>query len=208
MLSELLFKNNKILKFNSKGETNIKISSTNCETLSRVILMDQNKQMTIELLKKVAKLDIEDFVFKRLKTMENIEEYKFSIIILKVILRDGTSRDVYMKLVRKNRIKESIFCYWCLLYDEKFKGNQEKQYTTITNSVKIIERESEACKNTVSLNVEENQWGVLKYGSDIHLVKFQKFLEQEKENDVISRWKNYLLDDSQDVLFVGIVKDD
>lgn len=169
--------------------------------------MEQNKQMTIELLKKVTKLDIVDFEFKRLKTMENIEEYRFSIIKLQAILRDGTSREVYMKLVRKNRIKESIFCYWCLLYDEKFKGNQEKEYTTITNSVKIIERGSEEYKHTVSLNIEENQWGVLEYGSDIHLVKFQKFLEQEKENTDISRWKRYLPDDSQDVLFVGVVKD-
>lgn len=170
--------------------------------------MEQNKQMTIELLKKVTKLEIEDFEFERLKTMENIEEYRFSIIKLKAMLKGGSTKEIYLKLVRKTRIKESIFCYWCLLYDDKFKNKEEKEYSKVTNYVKIVERGSEEYKHTVSLNIEHNEWGILEYGSDIHLVKFKKFLDQEAENTCIQRWNRYLPDDSEDVLFVGIVNKD
>lgn len=187
---------------------NIKLSSTNCETLSRVILMEQNKKMIIELLRKVTNLDIIDFEFEKLKTMENIEEYRFSIIKLKAVLKSKETEEIYIKLVKKNRIKESIFCYWCLLFDEKFKRNQEKEYSKITNNVKIIEKGSGDCKHTVSLNIEENQWGVLEYGSDIHLVKFQKFLKNQADNSCIQRWNRYLHEDSDDVLFIGVVKED
>ena len=169
--------------------------------------MKQNKQMTIDLLKKVTKLDVKNFEFKRLIDMQNVEEYAFSMIKLEIILKNETKQDVYIKLIKKDKIKESIFCYWCLLYDEKFKEYQESEFTTIIDKVRIIETESEECKHTVSLNIKENKWGILEYGSDIHLIKFRKYLEATK-NPSILRWKRYLADDSSDVLFVATVKQD
>ena len=162
--------------------------------------------MTIDLLKEITKLDIKDYEFKKLKNMETIEEYAFSMLKLEVILNDKTKQDIYIKLIRKDRIKESIFCYWCLLYDEKFKEYKESEFTTIINKVKIIETESEECKHTVSLNIKENKWGILEYGSDIHLVKLRKYLEEETNNTNVLKWKKYLSDDSSDVLFVATVK--
>lgn len=170
--------------------------------------MEENKRMTTDLLKEITKLDIIDFEFELLKNMENIEEYAFSMVKLEATLKDKTKQDVYIKLIRKDRIKESIFCYWCILYDEKFKGYQESEFTTIINKVRIIETESQECKHTVSLNIKENKWGILEYGSDIHLVKFRKYLEEETKNPNVLKWKRYLTDDSSDVLFVATVKED
>lgn len=162
--------------------------------------------MTIDLLKEVTKLDIKDFEFTNLKNMETLEEYKFSMLKLEVILKNKTKHDVYIKLIRKDKIKESIFCYWCLLYDEKFREYKESEFTTIINKVKIIETESEECKHTVSLNIKENKWGILEYGSDIHLVKLRKYLEEETNNTNVLKWNKYLAGDSSDVLFVATVK--
>ena len=163
--------------------------------------------MTIDLLKEITKLDIMDFEFKSLKNMETLEEYAFSMLKLEAILKDKTKQDVYIKLIRKDRIKESIFCYWCLLYDEKFKSYQESEFTTIINKVRIIEKESEENKHTLSLNIKENKLGVLEYGSDIHLVKLRKYLEEETENPNVLKWKRYLQDYNSDVLFVATVKE-
>lgn len=139
--------------------------------------------------------------------METIEEYAFSMLKLKVILNDKTKQDVYMKLIRKDRIKESIFCYWCLLYDEKFKEYEESEFTTVIKKVRIIETESQDCKHTVSLNIKENKWGILEYGSDIHLVKLRKYLKEETKNPNVLEWKRYLANDSSDILFVATVKE-
>jgi hypothetical protein len=132
--------------------------------------------MAIDLLKEITKLDIKDFEYTNLKNMETLEEYKFSMLKLEVILKDKTKLDLYIKLIRKDKIKESIFCYWCLLYNEKFKEYKESEFTTIINKVKIIETESEECKHTVFLNIKENKWGILEYVSDIHLVKLRMYL--------------------------------
>lgn len=163
--------------------------------------------MTIDLLKEITKLDIVHFEFESLKNMETLEEYEFSILKLKAILKNKTKHDVYIKLIKKDKIKESIFCYWCLLYDEKFKLYQESEFTTIINKVRIIEKESEENKHTLSLNIKENKLGVLEYGSDIHLVKLRKYLEEEAKNPNVLKWKRYLEDYNSDVLFVATVKE-
>lgn len=162
--------------------------------------------MTIDLLKEITKLNIMDFEFEKLNTMKTIEEYAFSIVKLVVTLKDKTKQDVYIKLIRKDKIKESIFCYWCLLYDEKFKEYEESEFTSIINKVRIVETESEECKHTVSLNIKDNKWGILEYGSNIHLVKFKKYLDEETKNPYILKWKKYLSEDCSDVLFVATVK--
>ena len=130
------------------------------------------------------------------------------IIKLKAVLGDKNDlADLYIKMIRKDRIKESIFCYWSLLYDEKFKNYEESEFTSAINKVKITETESEEYKHSVLLEIKENKWGILECGSTIHLVKFTKYLNYEaiKKSKLISEWKKYIEEDNQDVLFIGIV---
>ena len=83
--------------------------------------------MTIDLLKDLTKLDIQHFEFEDLKNMDDLSGYDFPVIKLKVIINDNyhinikNEKEIYIRMIRKDRIKESIFCYWSLLYDEKFK---------------------------------------------------------------------------------------
>ncbi len=190
---------------------NIKISSDNCNTLLKVILMPKNKEITINLLNEISKLDIIDFEYEQLKYMKTIAEYQFTMIKIKVILKDQTNADIYLKLIPKDRIKESIFCYWCILYDEKFKEYEDSEFSSIVSKVKIIESESEKNNHSVLLSINENKWGVLERGSIIHLVKFEKYIkefevEQNNNKNNITDWKRYITNGSQDILFMGIVK--
>ena len=173
--------------------------------------------MTIDLLKDLTKLNIKDFEFEDLKNIENLSEYDFSVIKLKAILENEPSKnnienginekDLYIKIIRKDRIKESIFCYWSLLYDEKFKNYEESEFTSVINKVRITETESKEYKHSVLLQINENKWGVLEYGATIHLVKFEKYLTDNtiKKSKLIKEWKNYIEDGNQDVLFIGVV---
>jgi len=164
--------------------------------------------MTVDLLKNVTKLEIIDFEFEDLKNMGDSSGYDFAIIKLKVLTTNQEAK-VYIKMIRKDKIKESIFCYWSLLYDEMFKNFEESEFTSVINKVRITETENEKYKHSVLLEIKENKWGILECGSTIHLVKFQKYLNDNtiKKSNSINEWKKYIEDDSQDVLFIGIVKE-
>ncbi len=166
--------------------------------------------MTIDLLKDLTKLDIIDFEFEDLKNMGDLSGYDFSIIKLeadfanKVLPGEKEKIELYVKMIRKDKIKESIFCYWSLLYDEKFKGYKESEFTSIINKVRITEKDSEKYKHSVLLEIQENKWEILKSGSTIHLVKLAKYLTNESTQHInsIKKWKEYIADDNQDVLFI------
>lgn len=197
-----------------KEELNIKISSYDFSALFRVIL--KNKQMTINLLKDLTQLDIQHIEFEDFKKMDVSSGYDFSIIKLKAILGNGNKnlsdsvkneKEIYIKTIRKDRIKESIFCYWSLLYDEKFKDFEESEFTSVINKVKITEIENQDYKHTVLLEINDNKWEVLKNGSTIQLVKFVKFLNSNtiKKSELTNEWKEFIDGENQDVLFIGII---
>lgn len=169
--------------------------------------------MTINLLNNLTNLKITDLEFEDLKDIGNGAEYNFMIIKLKVLIGNQTSesdcehKDLYIKMIRKDRIKESIFCYWTLLYEEMFKNHEKSEFTSIINKVRIKETENEENKHSVLLEIIENKWKVLEYGSTIHLVKLSKYLNNSKadKSEQIHQWKKYIDNENQDVLFVGIV---
>lgn len=142
--------------------------------------------------------------------MEDLSGYDFPIIKLKIFLENNAQTDLYIKMIRKDRIKESIFCYWSLLYDEKFKNYEESEFTSVINKVKITETESKEDKHSILLEIKENKWGVLEYGTTIHLVKFGKYLNDKTTTkpESINKWKNYIEEGNQDVLFIGIVNNE
>jgi len=187
-----------------KEEPNIEVSSNNFSALLRVVL--KNKESTIELLKDLTKLDIIDFEFDDLKNMGDSSGYDFSTIKLKAYL-ENNEIEIYVKMIRKDRIKESIFCYWSLLYDEKFKDYEKSEFTSIISKVRITEKESEKYKHSVLLEILENRWGILECGTTIHLVKFQKYLSDEtiKKANLIKEWEKYVKHDNEDVLFLGVI---
>ena len=62
-------------------------------------------------------------------------------------MRTDGEKDLYIKMIRKDRIKESIFCYWNLLYDQMFKNYEESEFTSVINKVSIKETENEEYKH-------------------------------------------------------------
>ena len=35
--------------------------------------------------------------------------------------------EMYLKMVKRSKIKESIFCYWCTIYEEELLKAREKE---------------------------------------------------------------------------------
>ena len=171
--------------------------------------------MTIDLLKDLTKLDIQHFEFEDLKNMDDLSGYDFPVIKLKVIINDNynininikNEKEIYIRMIRKDRIKESIFCYWSLLYNEKFKDYEESEFTSVINKVKITEIDNQDYKHTVLLEINDNKWEVLERGSTIQLVKFAKFLNNDeiKKSELTNAWSKFIDSENKDVLFIGVI---
>ena len=62
-------------------------------------------------------------------------------------------------------------------------------------------------KHSVLLEIKENKWGILEYGTTIHLVKLERFLKDStiRKSSLTNNWKKYIEDNNEDVLFIGVV---
>ena len=164
--------------------------------------------MTIDLLRDLTDLDIKDIEFEDLKNMDELSGYDFQVIKLKAIINDiNIEKELYIKMIKKDRIKESIFCYWNLLYNERFKGYEKSEFMSVISKVKITEIVNQDYKHTVLLEINDNKWEVLKRGSTIQLVKFVKFLNSNtiEKSELTKEWSRFVDEENQDVLFVGVI---
>lgn len=185
----------------------IKISNENLNTLKDIIIDKKNKPMITDLVTKVIGLEIKDIEFDSIKKFENISEYQFSIIKTKCDIELENKVDIYFKVIKKDKIKESIFCYWCLLYEQALREKQDElTLSTIINKVVISEIGMERYKNSVFLEIKDNKLDILKNGTEIHFIDFIKYIEKHKdEENHLEEWLKYIDKDNEDILMIGVV---
>jgi len=186
----------------------IELSCEDSNILKKILENQQNKQMIIDLLIDVVELKIEDFEVDSLKKFENISEYEFSAIkIACKVEKNAEPIDIYFKIVKKDKIKESIFCYWCLLYEEELKKNKEDlTMSTIINKVQISEIGMKRYKNSVFLQIQKNKTNILKYGTEVHFIDLKKYIDNNKSDDnKLGEWLKYIDEKSEDILMIGVV---
>ena len=176
--------------------------------IETIIKDEKNKQMVNDLVSEILGLEVKSVKFDSIKKFENISEYQFSTIKTICQLQDENKLDVFFKLIRKNKIKESIFCYWCLLYEDALnKQKEELTMATLINKVVISEIGMERYKNSVFLEIKDNKTDILKHGTEVHLVDFIKYikLHQNERKNELKRWLDYIEEDSEDILMLEIV---
>lgn len=185
----------------------IKLSSENSDMLKDIFRDKNCSPMIKDLVSNVLGLKVEKIKFDCLKKFETISEYEFSLVKTKCYLGMEDCVDIYFKIIKNDKIKESLFCYWCLLYEEKLKeANQNFNMTTIINNVIISEVGMERYKNSVFLEIKDNMSGILENGTEIHFIDFIKYINTHKEeNNSLEKWNKYLSEDSEDILMMGVV---
>ena len=72
------------------------------------------------------KLDIKEIKYDKNVQLSNITEYEFELIKVKAILETKEEIEMYLKLIKSTRVKESIFCYWCTIYEEELMERKGK----------------------------------------------------------------------------------
>lgn len=185
----------------------IQISSENSNIFKELLEGKKKKQMLINLITNIIDLKIKDIKYESIRKFENISEYEFSATKTICELENSDSIDVYLKIIKKDKIKESIFCYWCLLYEQELREYKEKiTMSTIINKVQISEVGMERYKNSVFLQIQNNKTDILKYGTEVHFIDLKNYVENNKnEQNKLGEWLKYLEENNNDILMIGVV---
>ena len=153
------------------------------------------KELLIKLLEEVFGSSIQDIEFEDTEEFDTIVEYNFSIIKIKVYYKDERKEELYLKMIKGGKIKESIFCYWSILYEEYLRSNRDNKEDVIKKAIitQITSNENSSCI-VLTLNAELN------YCAEINLIELKNLVEKNKE---IKRWfdKNRIKGD--EILFIG-----
>lgn len=157
--------------------------------------LKESKQILIELLKKILKLQIKDIEFEGIQRFDTITEYEFSLFKINIIYSNQEKKDIYLKMIKGGKIKESIFCYWSLLYEEYLKENKDNAENVVQKSI-ITQTTNNETNSSLILTLNQK----LNYCAEINLVELRNFVNNEKEYE---RWLDKLEIKDDDILFIG-----
>lgn len=125
------------------------------------------------------------------KQYKNISEYNFYLLKIRGILSNNIKIDFYLKFIEKGEVKQSVYCYYSLLYEE-LKKNDEK------SRVRIIEKESTLIKNTVIISFDEEKQ---ENNIEVNLFNLEKFKKYNTDKKI----DNYINEiESKDILLIGV----
>jgi len=181
----------------------INIEKNSLENL-KTLLKTDSKQI-VNILREVLNIDIQEIFFDKQIGLNGISEYRFEVLKGKAILEDKKEIEIYLKPIKNSRIKESIFCYWCLVYEEEMLAkNDNIDKMTFLNKVQISELVKKKYYQSIFLEIENNYRKILETGTEIDFIEVNKYIKengkQEEYNDLLKIFEN--LDDY--VLLAGI----
>lgn len=157
--------------------------------------LSDSKDNLIDLLEKILNNSVLDIEFEGTERFENIIEYEFSLLKVNVVYKDGKKDEIYLKMIKSGKIKESIFCYWSLLYDEFLKGHQSDIENILQKAI-ITQITSDESISSLLLTLNAK----LNYCAEINLVELRNFGEN---NTRYERWLDNLEIKNNDILFIG-----
>ena len=134
-------------------------------------------------------------IFEDSEKSDNIMEYNFSTIDAEIFYDDGRKEQIAMKLIKGGKIREAIFCYWYLLYNEYLKSARGKNTFCIQKGIINQTRINSSC-SCVLLTLNED----FNYSAQINLIELKSFLNENKK---LERWVDSLGIEENDVLFIG-----
>lgn len=115
--------------------------------------------------------------FVKTLKLDDISEYEFELIKANAIIENQEDIDIYLKVIKRNKIKESIFCYWCTIYNEEVCEKDENK-KTILNKVVISELTKKRYQQSIFLQIENNVNKILEFGTEINFIEINNFIEE------------------------------
>lgn len=188
-----------------KGGIFIENKNTKIELIKKLINSD-DKEILKQILINTLKLDIKQIQYQKNIKMKDISEYEFELVKTKATISTDESLDIYLKLIKRSKIKESIFCYWCSIYEEELDKVKENEITETTlNKVVISELNKKKYQQSIFLEIENNKTKILEAGTEINFLEIVDYINQYKtEENKYQKLLEYIDKNSDDVLLIGI----
>lgn len=169
----------------------------------------EEKEILKDILNKVLKLNIKEIKYNKNLQLDNMSEYEFELIKLKATLETEEEVEMYLKMIKNTRVKESIFCYWCSIYEEELiraeENEKEVEEEIIINKVLISDLEKTKYQKRVFLTIENNKTQILQTGTEVNFIEIVDYInEQKNENNKYENLYKYIDKETKDVLLVGI----
>ena len=156
----------------------------------------RNKKESINFFKSILKLSITDIEFVGIEHFETIVEYEFSLLKVKLKYNTNEEKEVYLKVIKAGKIKESIFCFWSLLFEESKNENIKNNADLLEKTIITQTSTEENCSKIVlTLNKELN------YSAEINLIELKNYVIEKNRKE---RLVKNLEINSEDILFIGI----
>ena len=167
---------------------------------------DENNNILKDVLNKVLKLKIKKIRYDKNLQLGNISEYEFELIKVKALLETDEEIEIYLKIIKNSRIKESIFCYWCTIYEEELMQTKDLgDVDVIINKVAISELKKSRYQESIFLTIENNRTPILESGTEVSFIEIRDYIEDKKdEYNELEKLYEYFDRASNDVLLVGI----
>ena len=173
--------------------------------LKKLIESEDNKILK-QILNDILKLNIKEIKYNKNIQLSNISEYEFELVKVNAILESGEDVEMYLKMIKNTRIKESIFCYWCSIYEEELmKAKEADNIDVLINKVLISELDKTKYQKRIFLTIEENKTQILETGTEVNFIEISDYInEQKNEKNQFEKLYEYFEEQSEDVLLVGI----
>lgn len=187
---------------NSKGGIIIENSVSKLKKL----IEGENNDKLKKILNAVLDLRLKEIKYDKNIQLSNISEYEFELIKVKAILETDEEVEMYLKMIKNTRIKESIFCYWCSIYEEELMKAKELENVDIfINKVLISELDKTKYQQRIFLSIEDNKTSILETGTEVNFIEIIDYIkEKQNEKNSYEKLYEYLDKQSDDVLLVGI----
>lgn len=159
-----------------------------------------------QVLNNVLHLNIKEIKYDKNLKLSNISEYEFELIKVKAMLETDEEIEIYLKIIKNSRIKESIFCYWCTIYEEELmKAKELDNMDVIINKVAISELKKSRYQESIFLTIENNRTPILETGTEVSFIEIRDYIEDHREkNTELEKLYKYFEKESNYVLLVGI----
>ena len=173
--------------------------------LKQMIESKENKIIK-DIINKVLFLNIKDIQYDKNIQLSNISEYEFELVKVKAILESNEEVEMYLKMIKNTRIKESIFCYWCSIYEEELmKAKELENIDVFINKVLISELNETKYQKRIFLEIEDNKTKILEKGTEVNFLEIKDYIQEHKnEINQYDKLYKYFEKESDDVLLVGI----
>ena len=167
-----------------------------------------SKQIIIKFLNEITSLNIKDIIFNGVERFKSIAEYDFFLINLIGVTTSNKEEELFIKIIKKGKIKESLFCI-CDLYYEKYFNKNSYSNDDIKRPKKTTIEEKENTKhiNKVFVNLFEDNIKKEKFNLEINFVEISKIIEQSRDKKINKKeWEECIEINLKDIILVGVKK--